>query len=310
MRIHAALLLCPLALALHTALARADTRVQSLDQVPGAIKTQDARRMYDSQMSGAPQPDGLGTQLPAGFTNAFLLQQLAPGRNPNRLLLAGAKAWPQRPGAYVALVCLAASAERAERLKQFGGGDCATLSRDQDNNEVWIGVFESVPGAAPRLLARTEAPVTTPTDWSDTDIDPPMGLTMQDAGAPMLATPESWKRFDLAPYRIAPGNTAFGLRAGWSEGYAGGGADFEALYLFHLDGAALRVVFAQPMAFVKSIAGDWNPDGTREHDESDASNSLVILPGKTAGYFDIQLRQQGGKWKRTFRWSAAKQAYE
>lgn len=220
MRIRAALLLCPLALALHAPMTRADTRVQSLDQVPGAIKTQDARKMYDSQMSGAPRPDGLGVQLPAGFSNAFLLQQLAPGQNPARLLLAGAKAWPQRPGSYVALVCLAASAERAERLKQFGGGDCANLSRDQDRNEIWVGVFESTPGAAPRLVARTEAPVTEPTDWSDTDIDPPMDLAMQDAGAPMLSTPDSWKRFDLATYRIAPDTTAFGLRAGWSEGYA------------------------------------------------------------------------------------------
>ncbi|MCV6817868.1 hypothetical protein OII53_04950, partial [Achromobacter ruhlandii] len=58
MRIRAALLLCPLALALHAPMARADTRVQSLDQVPGAIKTQDARKMYDSQMSGAPRPEG------------------------------------------------------------------------------------------------------------------------------------------------------------------------------------------------------------------------------------------------------------
>jgi hypothetical protein len=310
MRIRAALLLCPLALALHAPMARADTRVQSLDQVPGAIKTQDARKMYDSQMSGAPRPDGLDAPLPPGFSDAFLLRQLAPGQNPKRLLVAGAKAWPQRPGSYVALVCLAASAERAERLKQFGGGDCANLSRDQDKNEVWVGVFESAPGAAPRLVARTETPVTAPTDWSDTDIDPPMDLAMQDAGAPMLSTPESWKRFDLAPYRISPDATAFGLRAGWSEGYAGGGADFEALYLFRIEGAALEVVFAQPMSFVKSIAGDWNPDGTREHDESDASNALVMLPGKTGGYFDIQLRQQGGKWKRTFKWSTQKRAYE
>ncbi len=310
MRIRAALLLCPLVLALHAPAALADTRVQSLDQVPGAIKTQDARKMYDSQMSGAPRPDGLGTQLPAGFSSDFLLRQLAPGQNPKRLLVAGAKAWPQRPGAYVALVCLAASAERAERLKQYGGGDCNSLSQDEDRTDVWVGVFDTAPGAAPRLVARTESPVTTPTDWSDTNIDPPIDLAMQDAGAPMLSAPASWKRFDLAPYKIAPDSTAFGLRAGWSEGYAGGGTDFEALYLFRIDGATLRVAFARPMSFVKTIAGDWNPDGTREHDESDASNSLVILSGKTGGYFDLQLRQQGGKWKRTFKWSADRQAYE
>ncbi len=310
MRLRPALLLYPLIYALHAPVALADTRVQSLDQVPGAIKTQDARKLYDAQMSGAPQPDGLGAQLPAGFTDTFLLQQLAPDQNPKRLLVAGAKAWPQRPGSFVAMVCLAATAERAERLKKFGGGDCGNLSRDEDKTEVWVGVFESVPGAAPKRVARTDGPVTTPTDWSGTDIDLPTVLEMQDADAPLLSPPQSWKRFDLAPYKIAPDAVAFGLRAGWNEGYAGGGADFEALYLFRIDGATLRVVFAQPMSFVKSIAGEWNPDGTREHDESDASNSLVMLPGKTGGYFDIQLRQQAGKWKRTFKWSADKQAYE
>lgn len=310
MRLRPALLLYPLIYALHAPVALADTRVQSLDQVPGAIKTQDARKLYDAQMSGAPQPDGLGAQLPAGFTDTFLLQQLAPDQNPKRLLVAGAKAWPQRPGSFVAMVCLAATAERAERLKKFGGGDCGNLSRDEDKTEVWVGVFESVPGAAPKRVARTDGPVTTPTDWSGTDIDLPTVLEMQDADAPLLSPPQSWKRFDLAPYKIAPDAVAFGLRAGWNEGYAGGGADFEALYLFRIDGATLKVVFARPMSFVKSIAGDWNPDGTREHDESDASNSLLVLPGKTGGYFDIQLRQQGGKWKRTFKWSAGKQAYE
>ncbi len=310
MRLRSALLLCPLIYALHAPATLADTRVQSLDQVPGAIKTQDARKLYDAQMSGAPQPDGLGAQLPAGFTEAFLLQQLAPGQNPKRLLVAGAKAWPQRSGSFVALVCLAATAERADRLKKFGGGGCDNLSRDEDKNEVWLGVFESVAGSAPKLIARTEGPVTTQTDWRDTDIDLPMDLDMADAGTPRLAPPQSWKRFDLAPYKIAPDTVAFGLRAGWNEGYSGGGADFEALYLFRIDGTTLRTVFAQPMSFSKSIAGDWNPDGTREHDVSDASNSLVMLPGKTDGNFDIQLRQQGGKWKRTFKWSAAKQAYE
>ena len=70
------------------------------------------------------------------------------------------------------------------------------------------------------------------------------------------------------------------------------------------------MVFAQPMAFYKMLAGDWNPDGTREHIESDASNTLSLLPGKTDGYFDIQLRQQKGVWKQTLKWSAARQRYE
>ena len=288
--------------------ARADTTVPSLDKARSAIQTEDARKLYDSQMSGAPRPDGLGVALPAGFSREFLVQQLAPGEDPRRLLLAGAKPWPQRPDAYVAMVCMAASPERAQRLMQYGGGDCDALS-GADQNAVWVGVFSAPPGQPPTLLARTDGPVATPTDWSQTDIDLPADLAMQDEGAPLESLPSKWTRFDLAAYKIAPDDVAFGLRAGWSEGYSGGGADFEALYLFRLDGATLRVVFAQPMSFVKSIAGDWNPDGTRQHDMSDASNTLVILPGKTDGFFDLQLRQRGDTWRRTFKWAAATQSY-
>lgn len=287
----------------------ADTTVRSLDQARGAIESTDARRMYDSQMSGAPQPDGLGVALPDGFTREFLVQQLAPGQDPKRLVLAGAKPWGQRPGAFVAIVCLAASPERAERLVKYGGGECSEVSNDADGSSVWLGVFGTTAGGAPQLLARTDGPVKTPTDWSGTNIDLPVDLDTQDANAPQQAMPSEWKRFDLAAYKIAPGAVAFGVRAGWNEGYSGGGASFEALYLFHIDGPTLRVVFARPMSFVKSIAGDWHKDGTRDHDMSDASNILLVLPEKTDGYFDLQLRQQGAKWRQTLKWSAAKRGY-
>nr|WP_232453587.1 hypothetical protein [Burkholderia ubonensis] len=97
------------------------------------------------------------------------------------------------------------------------------------------------------------------------------------------------------------------MRAGWSIPYAGGGASFEALYLFRIDGNTLRVVFAQPMMFYRNIAGDWHADGTRDHDITDGSNALNalnVLPTSTDGFRDLQLRQRGGKWRQTFRWSA------
>lgn len=309
LRLASLLLSSLLGAALSSHCALADTTVPSLDKARGALQTEDARRMYDSQMSGAPQPDGLGVALPPGFTREFLVRQLAPGQDPKRLLVAGAKPWGQRAGTFVAMVCLASTPERAAQLIKFGGGECADLSSDDEKNGVWFGVFGTTPGSAPTLLARTDGPVKTPTDWSDTDIDLPQDLATEDTKAPLLSVPTEWKRFDLAAYKIAPGAVAFGVRAGWSEGYSGGGANFEALYLFHIDGPTLRVVFAQPMSFFKSIAGDWHPDGTRDHDMSDASNILVVLPEKTDGYFDLQLRQQGGKWKKTLKWSAAARGY-
>ncbi len=303
--------LCSLALVMTAAPALADKTVSSLDQVRGAIKTQDAKKLYDGEMSGAKQPDGLGRMLPAGFTTGFLVSQLAPGQDPQRLVVAGAKPWPARANGFVAMVCLARTAQDAKQAARYGGGDCRDASNDgSDAKDVWFGVFDASAGGTPTLVARTEAPVVTPTDWRDTDIDLPQALDDGDAKSAAHAAPETWTRFDLAPYEITKGDFAFGVRAGWSEGYAGGGAEFEALYLFRIEGRALRVVFAQPMSFLKMIAGDWHKDGTRSHDVSDASNSLVLLSSKTEGMRDLQLRQQKGKWRRTFTWSAERHRYE
>ncbi|VVE37876.1 hypothetical protein PHO31112_03989 [Pandoraea horticolens] len=44
---------------------------------------------------------------------------------------------------------------------------------------------------------------------------------------------------------------------------------------------ALRVVFAAPMMYYKTIAGDWNQDGVRNHDVYDAGNVMNVLKPTT-----------------------------
>lgn len=301
----------PIISILHPPAVSATTTVLSLEQVRAAIQTEDARRLFDSSLSDTVLPDGLGRHLPPGFSREFLFQQLAPaGLDPRRLVLAGAKPWLQRPNSFVGMICVAKTVEAAAQARKYDAGNCQSLPGDSDEKEIWIGVFEGTPYGAPKRIARTDAPVATPTDWSATDIDIPTEIASQEGEMSKKSRPMSWKRFDLAHYQIRPGQVAFGLRAGWNEGYAGGGAQFEALYLFHIDGSSLKVAFAQPMTFTKMIAGEWKPDGTRRHDVSDTSNTLIMLPGMTNGYFDIQLRQQRGDWKRTLTWSPDKQAYE
>lgn len=287
----------------------ADTTVPSLDKARGAIKNADARAVFDQQMGSAPIPDGFGTQLPAGFSRELLLSQLTPGIDRQRVVLVGAKAWPQRPGGYVATACLAANAEQAQRALRYPSPQCDGDS-ESSGNEIWFGVFDRAADGSMQLVARTTAPVTTSTDWSHTNIDMPQAMEFDDSKTPPVSRPQSWQRLDFARYQLRSGDMAFGVRAGWSEGYAGGGASFEALYLFHIDGKALRVVFAQPMMFNKMIAGDWHKDGTRSHDMSDGSNTLNVLPGTSAGYHDLQLREQRGKWRQTWRWSDASQTYQ
>jgi len=303
--------LATLAFAFHGSAACADTTVHSLSGVRGAMHTADAQKMFDHSMSGAPQPDGFGTKLPAGFTTAFLVEQLAPGQDARSVVLSGAKPWPLRPNSYVAMICLADSPNLAARALRYPPASCDSLGNDDtDPRHVWFGVFESSGAGAPRLVARTESSVATPTDWSNTNIDLPVSVDARSAESSQDAMPTGWSRFDLAAYQLRTGEYAFGVRAGWSEGYAGGGAHFEALYLFVIDGKALHVVFAEPMAFDKMIAGEWHKDGTRSHDVSDAANALTVLPSMTDGYHDLQLREKaGGKWRRTFKWSAAQQRY-
>jgi hypothetical protein len=59
----------------------------------------------------------------------------------------------------------------------------------------------------------------------------------------------------------------------------GGDAVYESLYLFWMDGSAWRVVFAQPMMFGESIAGDRQKDGTRDHEATDGKKVLTVMPG-------------------------------
>ncbi|WP_206950790.1 hypothetical protein [Trinickia acidisoli] len=283
----------------------------SLDQVPSKFDTPEALAAYNQDMGNAKESDGFGTRLPPGFTKQAVIAQLAPGQNPSRTVLVGVKPWPQRANAYVAVVCIASTDQIAKQDLQFTPPqNCDGYDPSGDSNtpqtQVWLGVFERAPDGAPKLIARTENPLDQGVDWSATDLQVPDDL---DGKSEENARPEQWLRFDLAPYQLRAGDYALGVRAGWSVSYSGGGASYEALYLFRIDGTALRLVFAQPMTYYSDIAGDWHKDSTRDHDINDGSNTLSVLPTSTAGFHDWQLRERGGKWRQTFHWSTADGKY-
>jgi hypothetical protein len=287
--------------------AWSDSTVHSLDQARGAIQSADGRRAFDREMSGV-AADGFGSKLPPGFTPAMLVAQLASGADAEQLVLAGAKPWPQRRGSFVAMACLAdtpASAQQ-QRRSSSPSPSCDQANDAKHPNKLYLGVFDAVGSDGVTLVARTPGPVDTQVDWSHTDLDMPQSLDTDNGGKGM---PDSWQRFDLAAYKLSDTDTAFGVRAGWSEGYAGGGASFEALYLFQIDGENLRVIFAQPMMFSKMLAGDWHKDGTRDHEMSDASKSLAILKSTHNGLHDLRLRGAGDKTGTTYQWSPKDQTY-
>ncbi|MGH7042975.1 MAG: hypothetical protein ACREFY_12700 [Acetobacteraceae bacterium] len=113
--------------------------------------------------------------------------------------------------------------------------------------------------------------------------------------------PDSFDRFDLAPYRIAPDQAAFGLRGAWAEGYSGGMASYGALYLFAISHGALCRVPAVPMSSNQDLAGEWHKNGTRDHQISQGANLLIISAHRTAGHFDLLLKSRDGRWHQTYR---------
>ncbi len=290
-----------LSLALSATLAQAET-AKSLDQVPSKLKTREGKKVFEEQIQGKTPPNALGVHLPPGLTVKDIAALILPPNNKAPLNTVGAKPLPDQPGLYAAVVCT--------------GGDVPTGPNDIQCNELsgtakahlqaYLGVIEMKPGTASKLAAKP-ALVKGLVDWRNTDLtDAPDAL--QDAQGDEIA-PSAYESLDLAPYRIAPDQRAFGLRGTWSDGYAGGIGSYNALYLFALVDGALKQVLAVPMSSYRSIAGDWNKDGTRNHETTEGANVLIVTKQMTAGHFDLLLKSRTGKKQQLYQWSAAASAY-
>ncbi|NHZ87587.1 hypothetical protein F2P45_00850 [Massilia sp. CCM 8733] len=262
------------------------------------------------------QADGFGTVLPAGLTANQLIALVAPGRDAAFAMLVGAKAWPYRANSYVVIACFSRDKKDAERSRRSSTGpscDSANPSHDTPaaiDPAVYLGVVEYRAGSgAPALVASYGKPYDIKTSWAFRHVEGPQEDDDTPAGQDSGLMPEQYRRFDFAPYKIAATETAIGLRLGWNEGYAGGGADFEALSLFRIDGNKLVNILSEPVSFHKLIAGDWNKDGTRDHDEYEGTNVLSVLPSTTNGYADLQLRLLKSKSKLVFTWDGKRAGY-
>ncbi len=287
------------ALLLLAGTANAET-VHSLDQVPGHLKTPEARETFREQIVGKPAPDRLGAHLPAALPAAAVTRLLVPDGDRAAATVVGAKPW--RSDLFVAIVCTGGAPPFDPKAPQCGRPDRVSKAPPL---HIYLGVLEHK-GAAPKLLAKS-GPVDCAMRWDDSGLPRQPAAADEANGAPIA--PDSIDRFDLAPYVIAPGQTAFGLRGTWSEGYSGGGASYTGLCLYAAEGTRLKQVLAVPMSAYADIAGEWHKDGTRDHDITEADNVLQISTHKAHGHFDVTVKNRKGRWRRTFRWSQAAGAY-
>lgn len=249
-----------------------------------------------------PARDGLGTRLPAGLERGALIDLFKlPRVHANLVSLVGARPWSARPDSYVAVICLMQNGQR-----QPGVQECRPSVPDNVPPAIYVGVIEMPPGAAPRLLARSDL-IDRTTSWHDTLLPAVPSLAKRDSH--LRAAPQTWDRVDLAPYRIREQSTAFGVRATWNETYGYGFGQFEALYLFELDGDRVRLILAEPMGVRQLLVGDYRSDAPRDMDEVEDSNVIVVGKVATEGYFNLQVKTRVTGQTRHFTWSSEHHEY-
>ena len=172
-------------------------------------------------------------------------------------------------------------------------------------DHAWLAVLTRTPEGL-KLLARTETPFAPSSDWSRME-EGPAGF---DSDGPVVQETEIL-RFDLAPYRLRADEVAIGLRTATNEGYSGGGATFESLHLFRVQGSRLVEVLSHPMAWSKIVAGAWHEDNTREHFVTEGALVLVVGERSTDGFFDFSIRpRRGAGLKFLATWNRVSGRYE
>ncbi len=278
--------------------------VHDLGAIPGALRTTEAQQVFREQMAGTPPPDGLAKALPTGLSAKAIVALLVPAGDTAPLNAVTARPWLAEPGRFVVLACTGGQVPSGPE------DDPCYQSSSGPVLHAYLGVIELEPGGAPRLVAG-RVTVDPTLDWKGSMLpDSPEAVEDPVPGDQRSLAPTRYDRLDLAPYRIAPDQPAFGLRASWSDGYAGGFGWHSALFLYAVVDGALRQVLGVPVLALTDFAGDWNRDGSRQHEIQEGANVVVVSNRKIDGHFDLEVRSRLTRHVRVFRWQARAAAYQ
>ncbi len=274
------------------------TTVQNLDAVPGVIQHTEGKQIFAEQMAGATPAKGFG-ELPQGLSENQWIGWVAPNENPNNLILTGAKAWGKE-GKYIGIACFADNQADAGQAKKYADNTCPENYNNGRANKLYLGVF-SWQNQQLQPIARSEKPLNQISAWNKA-----AEKESDDESVRPLAY---YTKLDLAPYRIAPDTLAFGVRGGYSDAYSGGGAFYEVLELYTIKDSKIINVFSDLVYYYSDIAGDWNKDGTRQHDISESKYILKLRSAKTQGFYDLEVVNLQDKSSQIFHWSDSLHQY-
>lgn len=272
--------------------------VQNLDSVPNAIQHPEGKQIFAEQMVGVTPAKGFG-ELPQGLAERQWIAWVAPNEDPKNLILTGAKAWG-KDGKYIGVACFADNQADAEQAKKYADNNCPENYDSGRANKLYLGIFYWQ-NQQLKPVARSEKPLGQLSEWNkaaDKESD--------DESVRALAY---YTKLDLAPYLIAPETMAFGVRGGYSDAYSGGGAFYEVLELYTIKDSKIINVFSDLVYQYQDIAGDWNNDGTRQHDISESKSIVKIRRTRTEGFYDLERVNLQDKSSQLFRWSESVQRY-
>ena len=280
--------------------------VRSLDQVSGEIHSNEIAAEYDRQMNGTAKPDGFGSVARSdGATANALVKLLAPQTKTANIGLIGLRKW--QGNQYIASFCAYNEPmkwEYADDKSRYA--DCS--NNIQTFQQITFAVVEQKDGAWQLAAEPYTVMFKTQEEQTEQDIQRSAFSLKNHRGNTVIGTPD---RLDLAPYQLNENTRAFGVRYTAHVGYAGGGAMNQAMTLFAvLDGKLKPVLTVETYQF-ENLAGDWNPDGTRQHDIESTEYILKMSPKQTHDFYDIVWRETRSRrpQQKTFTWQPAQQRY-
>lgn len=270
---------------------------------PAVPRTPEAREVFTEQMSGIPSPDDLGSTLQPGITASAIARLIVPTNDAGPVGMVGLKPWPARPGLFIGLACTGGNGPSKIKVDGCSGGGPSTPLH------AYIALVEK-DGTGRLKLATPPVAVEASVDW-DESLLPSSPEAAEDRAAKdgPAPVPSAYDRLDLTPYRIAPRETAFGVRASWSDGYAGGFGWHSAILLYALVDGQLRQVLAVPTIALTFTAGEWRRDGTRDHEIQEGANVVIVTDHLTAGHADLMVRSRITGDRRLFRWDPSSMRY-
>jgi hypothetical protein len=267
----------------------------NLAQSGNPFRATEGRNAFARQMDGASN-QSLVLHLPAEIT-ADELSKLVFGRTLSDVKHASVdvpavnnadfqglvmRQWPGREGVYI------------------GVGSIGKLLTESNSShaQIYACAFKIHSPHNFEILASLKTPLQFDCDSKD-------AMTM-DGGLDELVS------IDAASFKISPSDYAIGLRLGHNEGYSGGIGYQENLLLLMQQGNMLVPIFNHMVYQMQYLAGEWNKDGSRQHDPEERAKFIVaIKDGIKNGFYPIVLKQTiGGHSQFLYNWNSKKMKYE